>query len=358
MFGDVPQKYNELSWTLLQNIFILSNKRGKEASGFAAVHNRPSSSLILDKRPISSPEFCLRSTKFKALRRDMPSIFIGHTRLSTSGDPKRGRNNHPFNNNRLSIVHNGSISEWKDVVKKEKLELRTETDSEIILRMIERRPTIEEGIQYLISNVNSSSRIAIAVLDRGLFGEKKPELNIFRNYSNDIWVATIASFRAMFFASEKSIIEDAIKGLWGKAAAAEQDKHHIKIQLLPTFRIARFFFDENGCPDCDKLITIKNNGPIKTHYSGQSYYDSGNQRTYPASPTKVTVTIKDDEKKEEKIPTPTTEILNNLREPIKEKALTLTARIEKSVSILNDIRSKPFMSHAEMEDFKRWMNRV
>ena len=150
MIGTVPQDKWDEAHTLLQNIFIFSKDRGRDASGFSAIHtNNPA--LITEKRPIDSMKFVERSARFKALRKAMPNVVVGHTRYSTSGDPSRGRNNHPFNSQRYSLVHNGGISDWKNLASKEEISMRTETDSEILLHLLERKNCFHEGIQEAMS---------------------------------------------------------------------------------------------------------------------------------------------------------------------------------------------------------------
>ena len=117
MIGSVPSEHASTAHAILQNIFIFNKIRGGHASGFSAFHNRQNGRLITEKRAISSVKFVERSAKFKALRKDMPNFFIGHTRLSTSGTPKRGRNNHPFNSKKYSMVHNGGITGWQNVAR-------------------------------------------------------------------------------------------------------------------------------------------------------------------------------------------------------------------------------------------------
>ena len=63
---------------------------------------------------------------------------IGHNRLSTGGNPKDNKNNHPFWNEKYVMVHNGSITNADDLIKKYYLDIQDiKTDSFIVLKLIE-----------------------------------------------------------------------------------------------------------------------------------------------------------------------------------------------------------------------------
>jgi glutamine phosphoribosylpyrophosphate amidotransferase len=87
-------------------------------------------------------------------------ILVGHCRLSTSGTPEDNRNNQPFLSTGMAFAHNGNIYDSGDVAKRWELELQTETDSEILLRLAEfmyskggsRRIAIQSAVNCLIES--------------------------------------------------------------------------------------------------------------------------------------------------------------------------------------------------------------
>ncbi len=254
MIGTVPPKHWDEAYTLLQNIFIFSKARGTDASGFSAIH-AGKKTLITEKRPIDSLKFVERCSRFKALRKAMPNVLVGHTRFSTSGHASRGRNNHPFNSNRYSLVHNGGVSNWKNLASSHSINMRTETDSEILLHLLERNSSFHDGIQNTMDIVTDSSRIAVANIQ---YDEEKPKLFLFRNDSNPISVMLHPKYNTLFFASERKYLEDGLMSIWGAGWRGLADTHEVDIQMLPSWRSFEIILDPNdGSPDIKEEITIR-----------------------------------------------------------------------------------------------------
>ena len=66
-------------------------------------------------------------------------MVLGHVRWATHGNPKDNRNNHPHvcSGGRYFLVHNGVISNHLDITDRYGLRLRSDCDSEILLRLVE-----------------------------------------------------------------------------------------------------------------------------------------------------------------------------------------------------------------------------
>lgn len=72
------------------------------------------------------------------------SFFIGHNRLATKGAQTKNRNNHPFETKNWKIVHNGVLHNDDKLKKKYKLKYKIETDSAIIIYLLEK--FVREGL--------------------------------------------------------------------------------------------------------------------------------------------------------------------------------------------------------------------
>jgi glucosamine 6-phosphate synthetase-like amidotransferase/phosphosugar isomerase protein len=64
------------------------------------------------------------------------NFLIGHNRFTTKGHHKNNKNNHPFNINDFYLVHNGIISNHNELMEKYNLFNTIETDSFIIISLI------------------------------------------------------------------------------------------------------------------------------------------------------------------------------------------------------------------------------
>lgn len=140
IFGYIMRKpideiNTERFYNFISDLARSSEERGKDACGFSAWYDKDN--IISDKLPVRAEIFVETSDVWNGMRKKLPRTLIGHTRATTAGAAGINNNNHPFYGERFDLVHNGSINEWKEKVKKQQLFLRSNTDSELYLRYIE-----------------------------------------------------------------------------------------------------------------------------------------------------------------------------------------------------------------------------
>ena len=133
--GNIPPSKWSIAHKFISKLAVASQSRGTDATGFAA--RWPKNKIVVDKSPQRAEYFVNTSFKLKDLSSEMPTSFVGHTRLGTGSTPLINNNNHPFLGDRFCMVHNGIIPSWKDFSEKNNIDMLSETDSEIILRVIE-----------------------------------------------------------------------------------------------------------------------------------------------------------------------------------------------------------------------------
>lgn len=207
-----------------------SESRGTHSAGFAARYD--SGFLVADKMPYRGSVFLANSGVFSAMKNNMPNSFIGHTRYGTGSNPRINNNNHPFFGDAFHMVHNGVIPSWKDLAIRYGVlnKMSSETDSEIVLRIIEDRlasgtsKSPRHAIEWVLNNVWGNMAIA-------LLSKRSPKILLFRN-ENPIALYTIKNGvfggRFYFFASTKKIFEDA----WSGAFKRKLDDCLEEVQLL------------------------------------------------------------------------------------------------------------------------------
>lgn len=95
------------------------------------------------------------------------NIGIGHTRWATHGKPSI-KNSHPHTDcqDRFAIVHNGIIENYqglKEILKKENHHIKSDTDSEIIVHLIEKfyQGDLEKAVQKTLGCIDGAYGLAI-----------------------------------------------------------------------------------------------------------------------------------------------------------------------------------------------------
>lgn len=200
--GDYSSKIHQF---LIRGL-LETESRGKDATGFFAIgENR----TLDDKRPIPARKFIARAKRSLASLNSLkPHAIIAHCRQSTSGNPKNNRNNHPFIGERIAIVHNGQIPKYKTVPSFANLEFKTETDSEVILRWIEREvkdgKSIEDAIVALSVAMPDDAAYAVACVEI-----KTGKLFLFRNKERPLCFAKCDGDFTIFASTEEILRKSA-----------------------------------------------------------------------------------------------------------------------------------------------------
>jgi len=329
LIGNVPKEQQTNAFSFLDSLFHVSVSRGKDASGFAAIHKGKGWGLIVDKRPLPSPKFTKRSEQFRALRRNMPSIFIGHTRQTTNGDPKKNRNNHPFNSSRYSMVHNGAITDYEDLKKQKNIKTRIETDSALLLNILDENNDAIDGFKDILSSTKESSAMAIALLEHK--DTSDPRLFLFRNPYRPLYILTSDVMNCMFFASTEEIIKMALKRSFGANLATDDilAKFEMDITEYPEYkfcelglnRINNFYIVREETLEKPKEKTYL---PVKTNYYSSHNLSSS---TVP------------------------TAVLDGPVSELRKEALA-------SAKICKLLQTSPYMTDEEVSHWRKWMFEV
>ena len=128
--GAVIKNFNEGHAELLKRVFLESRIRGMHATGISYVKNY---TIHTEKLPVPADQFPFRFMDY--VNEDGNLYLIGHCRYSTSDLEY----NQPINNDTISVVHNGVITQelpenWEE---KYGYECGTKNDTELILKSLE-----------------------------------------------------------------------------------------------------------------------------------------------------------------------------------------------------------------------------
>ncbi len=220
LVGQIQPRDRQLAFKLLTELAIETQSRGRHATGYAGMY--ANGQIFHEKAPIQAEKYVETFEWQRLLRINLPEFFIGHCRHATNGDPKINSNNHPFlsPDGRYAFIHNGVVNQHKLIANSEKLSLETECDSEVILRVIEKKPDVIEAIKNVFKIVFSTwhREGACALLD-----SREKAIFLFRDNLRPCHVTRLPRFgNAVAFASTELILNTAIRKVFGPQAILQK----------------------------------------------------------------------------------------------------------------------------------------
>lgn len=207
--GRVPEGCWGQTHSILESLFRHAEVRGRDATGFVAnatpLDHPERASVVWDKEPLRAAEFVKLNSTFRSLRHRRCTAFVGHVRAATHGDPANNQNNHPFvsDDQTLFLVHNGVLTNHEDIADDLSLYLKTECDSEVLLRIEETATSVPRGLQDCLRLVKGSMAIAVYERATGFVW-------LAHNGGRPLWLARLKKDRRWFFASTARILLDGI----------------------------------------------------------------------------------------------------------------------------------------------------
>lgn len=192
--------------------------QGTDATGYAALvqsyDHRHKVKVITEKDAIRSSRF-VESNAWRRLGHQRSIAFVGHTRMATKGDAKLRINAHPFSGSGLHLVHNGCLHDEEDVAEEFSLHLQSQTDSEVLLRLIEQVGDPLAGLDLCLRRVRGT--MAIALLD------ERQQLIWLARRDRPLWLCRLRNDRRWWFGSTAEILLEALAMVHGKDA-----QHHLE----------------------------------------------------------------------------------------------------------------------------------
>lgn len=191
-------------------------ERGTDATGIAYCSHRH---LSIYKRPVAAHRMRFRIPADSR-------VIMGHTRMTTQGDARRNRNNHPFlgyaENRPFALAHNGVL--WNDGILRHAKHLpktRIETDSYVAVQLIEQKNALDfSSLTYMAETVEGS--FTFTVLDQR-------ENLYFVKGDNPLCLYYYPHCGLYLYASTEAILNRALKRLHlpiGKPERVELKRRH------------------------------------------------------------------------------------------------------------------------------------
>ena len=213
---DSPLSSSEIK-SLINKTFLLSERRGKDASGLLTIS---SSYIDVLKHPMRASQL-LRSKEFKKIiatsingyKNGESFSFIGHTRMVTGGTEYSNDNNQPVIKGNTAVVHNGIIVNEKDVLRENGISKEYEVDSEAFASLFNKNLANGfdhiQSFQLAIAEIKGANTFALCSADSN---------EIFLHSSNkSLYLFQDNELKISIFSSEQNVLRAALKCIYYKS---------------------------------------------------------------------------------------------------------------------------------------------
>jgi predicted glutamine amidotransferase len=199
-------EHSEFAKEKFIKILLASQVRGRDATGFAFVKDRD---ILFYKEPVDASVF-VKTKVFKTLlKENNPTLVIGHNRAKTQGGAENNKNNHPVVSKLgLALVHNGVISNDREVKEEFNLKTDGEVDTEVILRLVEH--FIFKKNFKTINAIKASAKKLRGSMAIALLRVDEPGNVYLLSSGNPICLAYHRPTGTIFWASTRAILEEAL----------------------------------------------------------------------------------------------------------------------------------------------------
>lgn len=254
IFGLMTSARSRFSSGLLRStaneLFKLSESRGKEASGLAVLSG---SSINVYKSSLRA-SIMVSTKEYRQLLNPSisePVTIIGHSRLVTCGIQQVNSNNQPVIKDGIVGVHNGIIINCEKLwLQYPELKRQSEVDSEIIFSLIrlfyQEDTSLVESVRRTFSLIQGAASIAVLFSDIAcvLLATNTGSLYICTNEKRDIYI----------FASEFHILRSLLRNRPLRAAIGEPEISHVKpgsgcLVNLADLNCVQFLFNDKKTED-------------------------------------------------------------------------------------------------------------
>lgn len=219
IFGILVGKHSSFPVKLLKstidNLFKLSESRGKEASGIVV---RVGQSIYVFKGPIAASKL-IKLNEYKHIFSGLiknsennfkfPLAIFGHSRLVTTGESELNSNNQPIIKDGAVGVHNGIIVNDLDLWKSfPALEKSYDVDTEVFLSLLQmfrrkENKSLINAVRNTFGYIRGAASVAVLSDD--------VDLALLATNTGSLYTCTSKSGTLLVFASEKYILKQLVR---------------------------------------------------------------------------------------------------------------------------------------------------
>lgn len=205
--------------SIISHLFLLSESRGKEASGLAVSDTK---SIKVLRQPIRASQLLKTKECQQLLARysnKSPLTIIGHTRLETNGISNNNNNNQPVIKDDIVGIHNGIVVNDEFLWKKyPKLKRNYLVDTEVILSLIRNFLNKKNGLSQSVTKtyIEIEGAASLALLFKEFY------YLVLATNTGSLYLSCDKNF--CLFASEAHILKTAL----AKASLSSLTVVHVK----------------------------------------------------------------------------------------------------------------------------------
>lgn len=255
-FGRTGKAWNDATReqrkTFISGMLKRAQSRGSAATGTILLRSEAGHKKItVMKAPISAANLVETEAYNRRIIENLGKqtiTFIGHTRAATTGHAADNRNNHPHVCGKVIGVHNGGISNHKEIFEKHSayVKANSECDSEVIFAMINRQLELRPQKGYMPYGTfdpavkDLKGWMAIAFLNK----EDPLRTYLFRGPRTPLKIFWWPEGNACIFASQTNYVENSF-------LEADLDGDLKPVNLKPGFlaRISAYTLDTASSPE-------------------------------------------------------------------------------------------------------------
>ena len=247
IFGLIASKKSSYKTRLLkdtlENLATLSASRGKDSSGICFRNDKKKKFDVLKTTgPITD---LLKQKEYKNLLLENLGIYnnnmsnfvsFGHSRLVTNGSQLKDNNNQPVVKDGLIAIHNGIITNVKDLwINNTQLKREFELDTEILLAMM--RENLKSG-DCIHKSINKTISSIEGTVSSAMFFDDRNEVLLVTNNGSLYFATNNEDF--LIFASESYILNKLIEDLHIQSIVDNLCVSHLKSNTAVQINVADF----------------------------------------------------------------------------------------------------------------------
>ncbi len=212
---------------LFKNLLLVDQIRGYHATGIIKVDVKDNTAHF-HKAALDAVDFLAMESTKDFLNKNRGHILIGHNRYATMGSKSDHANAHPFNQDHITLVHNGGVDSWGLDQLEGHDDKSVAVDSHMVTMTI-----AKHGIKKAVTE-HLSGAFALVWWD-----SKERSLNFIRNSDRPLYLASTTS-GSLVWASERGMLDVFLKRE-GRATG-----YRLEPTMLPVNQHYKFLFDEKG----------------------------------------------------------------------------------------------------------------